>query len=589
MNNRPLVRKIIYIAAIGVLIIPLSIISLPETRKPDGTIKNAGGLLSQLRDEHNLSQAKLTEVDPTSETMKLASLGLRGVAVNVLWGQAIEQKKNGDYDGLRSTLSALTKVQPNFVRVWEYQAHNLAYNVSMEFDDYESRYTWVKKGLAFLKGGIRFNKQDHRITDNLGFFTGNKFGKSDENKSFRRLFREDNLFHEEMADRLDPQSYEVRDHGHDSWKMAYQWYDYSRNMVASGAARKKRNDILFYMFRPAQLRNMGVSLQTEFPTRSVIQEAWNDAHVEWIEYGNQELINSLGTRVTLEGAATKEDQLARLRSKLDGLVPPNTRRKMTLALLPRSPLNKEEQEEYTSLSEIDVDQLSNDQQQRLRGLSRGLRDLQNDIDQQIALTASPDNRPAVAEIVVDINLLLAELKVIGRDAQTVNYGYWVSRTKTEAEQRTADAQLALHDAGEVWKQSIYEDEFDYDYRTKKKTVTRKGAITLFEEAFEQWKPIFNENPQLCEGQLSDRLGAYMGDYLKMLNFTNREWPADFPLQDLVDKRFELGESDGLPTSDSLSDFADGEADPPKSQAESTTSPSKVPASTPTTPTTEKID
>ena len=93
MNNRPLVRKIIYIALIGVLIIPLSFIALPETRDADGQIKNAGGVLSRLRNEHELSQARLTEVDPASETMKLASLGLRGIAVNVLWSQAREQKK----------------------------------------------------------------------------------------------------------------------------------------------------------------------------------------------------------------------------------------------------------------------------------------------------------------------------------------------------------------------------------------------------------------------------------------------------------------------------------------------------------------
>ena len=89
MNNRPLIRKIIYIALIGMLIIPLSFIALPETRDTDGTIKNAGGVMSRLRNEHDLSQARLTEVDPASETMKLASLGLRGIAVNVLWSLSL--------------------------------------------------------------------------------------------------------------------------------------------------------------------------------------------------------------------------------------------------------------------------------------------------------------------------------------------------------------------------------------------------------------------------------------------------------------------------------------------------------------------
>ena len=48
--------------------------------------------------------------------MKLASMGLRGVAVNILWMQALEHQKNENYDKLAQTLQTLTKVQPNFVK-----------------------------------------------------------------------------------------------------------------------------------------------------------------------------------------------------------------------------------------------------------------------------------------------------------------------------------------------------------------------------------------------------------------------------------------------------------------------------------------
>ena len=220
----PFVRKIIYLLAIVALLIPMSLISRPAQRAENVKDSNSGGKLSQLRDEYSLSQSQLSKIDPASETMKLASLGLRGVAVNMLWLQAIEHKKTENYDQLAATLEALTKIQPNFIKVWEFQAHNLAYNVSMEFDDYEYRYHWVKKGLGFLKRGIPYNKTDHRMSDNLGFFTGNKFGKSDEKESFRRIFREDSEFHEEMSDEIAPDSYDTRAYGHDSWKMAYQWY-----------------------------------------------------------------------------------------------------------------------------------------------------------------------------------------------------------------------------------------------------------------------------------------------------------------------------------------------------------------------------
>ena len=118
------------------------------------------------------------------------------------------------------------------------------------------------------------------------------------------------------------------------------------------------------------------------------------------------------------------------------------------------------------------------------------------------------------------------------------------------------AQQALYDAQQQWNQSVYEDEFDYDYRTKKKTVTRKGAISLYNEAFEYWQPIMTANPRLDDGQLARNLIDHIKEYQKMLDFTNREWPKDFPMQKFIDARAQRGERDGLPTTAQLTEFAD---------------------------------
>ena len=149
MNNRAFTRKIIYITLIAGLLIPLSYVARPASVEPQ-----SGGHIANLRYEFRLSQGQMTEVDPASETMKLASLGMRGVAVNLLWMQATEYKKKHNWDGVESTLNALVKIQPNFIKVWEFQAHNMSYNISREFDDYEFRYRWVKKGISFLTKGL---------------------------------------------------------------------------------------------------------------------------------------------------------------------------------------------------------------------------------------------------------------------------------------------------------------------------------------------------------------------------------------------------------------------------------------------------
>jgi hypothetical protein len=116
-ERRSFYRKIGYAIAIMVLLFPLAWLSMPATsREP-------GGQLAKLRSEYRLGQANLGEVDPASETMKLATLGLRGVAVNLLWEKANYYKKVEDWDNLRRR-STSGNLQPNFITFW-FQAWNL--------------------------------------------------------------------------------------------------------------------------------------------------------------------------------------------------------------------------------------------------------------------------------------------------------------------------------------------------------------------------------------------------------------------------------------------------------------------------------
>ena len=557
MNNAsPFIRKVAYIACIGVLLIPLSMVSRPETRDGVAEIQDPGGVLSSLRDENDLSQAKISEIDPASETMKLASLGLRGVAVNMLWMQAMEHKKKENYEQLASTLQALIKIQPNFVKVWEYQAHNLAYNVSMEFDDYEYRYNWVKKGLAFLKKGIAYNKQDHRVPSKLGFFTGNKFGKSDEKLSFRRMFRKDDEFHREMSDYIDPESYVERndDYGADSWKMAYQWYDYSRKMVEEQSCPQREPDMLFYMYRPAQIRNQALSLQDEFRTDEVIQEIWREAFEEWLEYGNEEITNTLGVTVRLEGLAGEEAQMKKLRAKLDELVPAGTRQKMTADLMASANLPADE----VALTKLDPDERTDEQNQIVRNINRYLSSLDEDMDAKIASEAPEEKRIEANRIALEIAKIQEQIRMIDKDSNTINYAYWRARTDAEHKDMTVSARQSLHDARQMWRRSIYDDEYDFDYKTKTKTITQEGAITLYLNAFSKWAEVFEAYPKLMDGQLADQITESMQNFRDMLLVTNREWPENFPLQSFIDFRFNEGyRNDRLPTSEELAEMRSG--------------------------------
>ena len=68
--------------------------------------------------EYDLSQDSLGDIDPTSETIRLTTLGLRNVAANVLWYKANEYKKREDWYNLMATVDTITKLQPHFISVW---------------------------------------------------------------------------------------------------------------------------------------------------------------------------------------------------------------------------------------------------------------------------------------------------------------------------------------------------------------------------------------------------------------------------------------------------------------------------------------
>ena len=150
------------LVAIAVLLVPLSMLSQPADSS------SSGGQLARLRSRYGLSQAELGEVDPASETMRFATLGLKNVAVTLLWDRANHYKKVEDWTNLSATLEQMTKLQPNFYSVWDFQANNLSYNISVEFDDYRDRYAWVMKGIEFLRQGIALNQREPRLLGRMG-------------------------------------------------------------------------------------------------------------------------------------------------------------------------------------------------------------------------------------------------------------------------------------------------------------------------------------------------------------------------------------------------------------------------------------
>ncbi len=561
------IRKIIYVAGIAILLIPLSLISRPAIRAStddSGKVvrEDQGGKLSQLRDDYNLSQAKLMEIDPTSETMKLASVGLRGIAVNMLWMQAMEHRKKQNWDQLRSTLNALIKIQPNFIKVWEYQAHNLSYNISVEFDDYEYRYHWVKEGIKFLTEGLPYNYRNHRITDNLGFFSGMKIGRSDEKLQFRRLFRKDKDFRDELeldGERgVEPESYDTREYGHDNWKLAYQWYDKSEDLVST-YGDQYLSDMMLYRKRPMQLMNQARGLQEEFATDDVIQEIWRDANAEWREFGEREIRTSSGLPVTFRGLADMEGRLNDYRKQLDELVPGRRDELMEL-VMQRVGLSEAER----AALEIPTDERTEEQAFMASNAETNIQKMSANVDQDIADSADPENLIEARKLELEIKRVMAQMQFSNSYAETVNYKYWDVRSDVESQDTTAEARRSMFMAKEMKQNSIFDDEYQFDPKTKEKKVIKEGAISLFDTAFEKWNTVL-VTPKLgkidvANSELVDDLMIASAEYYDMIRVTGRDWPIDFPFQDFIDARA-LQQADlRLPTSQDIADRESGRSD-----------------------------
>ena len=430
----------------------------------------------------------------------------------------------------------------------------------MEFDDYEYRYEWVKKGLEFLKGGIAYNKDDHRMTDNMGFFTGTKFGKSDEKMPFRRIFRKDDQFHTALSDYIAPDSYDAREYGPDSYKMAWHWYDISENMVNNGAFQYK-SDLMFWMHKPTMTRQQAMILSEEFRTDEVIREIWETAKEEWEKYGITELRNSLDVGYNLERLDQYERKLADLRSELDKLVP-GARKRNELSTYKALEL-PEEQIGAITLSPENLD----DAQRRVRTMFyRVINDPTRPFDRQLAREADAENQNEARRIADEISDVLGQMASISKDGGVINYAFWKARNAAESTDSMVRARQAMYDAAEMRRKSIFEDEFVFDYETGEKSVQRAGAATLYEQAFIKWDEVLNQHDGMTDTPVMDQLVEAMQQYLQIRAYSGKKWPDNFVLQWLIDERAASGDNDNVPTSLQLKSMKEDAEDAEEDEA-----------------------
>ena len=554
--NSSFVRKIAYLAAIALLWIPLFFLGLPATRS--GTESEPGGKLARMRAEYGLSQAELGEIDPASETMKMATLGLRGVATTVLWNKANEYKKTQNWEQLSATLEQIAKLQPNYISVWEYQAHNISYNVSVEFDDYRHRYHWVKKGIDYLIEGTKYNRREPRLFWTSGWFLGQKIGRADEHRQFRRLFAEDEDFQNLLGEHIQIEDAAGPDGLPDNWLAAYLWYRKAENveglgipitwlredLEVEGMTSKRRSLLLFYADAPMTRMNHAAQIEDEGWLDEKAQYAWRRAHDEWLEYGSRQIPTSYGTKIRLNDLERVHQDIAKLESELDKVVP-GAREKLHEQKLAQ--LTEKEREALKTPADErtteDVFFTALDAEQKTAVAHS-----------EIADQASSENEVRAQQISTRLDALQELARHIDSYRNIVNFAYWRMRSEVEQQDEAIEARRLVHEADRLYNEAVLTEQ-----RNEETGETTPGAKELYEAAWDLWAEIFAEYPPLMEDQTAENLAESIRRYEEVLGHLNQQMPEDFKLQklrEMYDERYQSPSDDPV----------DGEAAPAEESA-----------------------
>ena len=278
-------RKLAYVIAVIVLLIPVIWLGMPSTGE-----EGSGGQLANLRVKHELGESTLGDVDPSSASMNFVLLGLRGIATNLLWMDANDYQEKKEWAKLRSTVDSIILLQPHYMKVWDFQGWNLAYNVSAEWDAVEDRYFWVKDGIKFLNEGVSRNEKYPELDWKVGNLHGQKVGRSDEWRQFRRFYKVDPDT-ERFEDGPDP---EINPERLDNYQVAKEHF-----IIANDKELKHKQHLQMRMlFRASPWHaqfDYANAMQREGKFGKQRTDAWDQGFKDWTTiFGREEFITPKG-------------------------------------------------------------------------------------------------------------------------------------------------------------------------------------------------------------------------------------------------------------------------------------------------------
>ncbi|MGY8769453.1 MAG: hypothetical protein ACKVH8_13625 [Pirellulales bacterium] len=511
-QNKSFQRKIIYGVCMIVLMVAISLISRPSTlHNGQG---DPGGLLAQKRKEYGIAQTEIGQLDPASEAMRLSMMGLDGIATVVMWMKVHEYQREEKYSNVEALCKRITQVNPHFLSVWEFQAWNLSYNVSREFDNYEHRYLWVKKGASYQMEGTRYNFDQPKLMDKISMFFGMKIGMSDEKKEFRLIFPEDDAFHQDIDSYFVESLYRIEDDAGginnkpDNWLVARMWSLWARDLTVGHEKRLgNASPAIFHSVPTKRLMSFAEVIEKEGHIGDRAKIAWTQANDSWVDFGNFELTSSWGIPFTLreyEGLTKRVEAKHKEFDEFTGNL--------------RATIREEKFNELTEAEQKAVETEESERTDEQLGLVyEAETKLKVPLADVVKRLQDAKRKLNASRILREINALEFRTSVINTQRNVVHYEYWDKRSESEGQDNAILGRKLVFEAHQA-------------FNSANLVLARK----LYEQAWPIWQVIYEKYPVLVSDSESQVLTDSIKEYRELLNQLDEDITPDFPLLMLLE-------------------------------------------------------
>lgn len=126
---------------------------------------------------HDLTSEPVKGVSPGMVLATTALGAFRGVIVDIVWIRMENLKNEGKFFEIVQLADLACRLAPRFPKVWDFNAWNMAYNVSVQVPEYSERWPWVKKGIELLRSeGIPNNPNEPELYFSLAWIFMHKIG-----------------------------------------------------------------------------------------------------------------------------------------------------------------------------------------------------------------------------------------------------------------------------------------------------------------------------------------------------------------------------------------------------------------------------